>query len=516
MHQGFCFVPLALATLLATMGCERNARASRGSEAAPIVDAPAVAASAARIPVTGALSIFAAPVDTLATLADWLAAHSEDVVSDRAPEGAMPDLVCRTAASRIQLGGRTVVRSALFHIPNPPPGEVLPSDTTRVAEQHCHLRAIWLEVTEPDSTRARAFADSLSGMFDAALGRSRAGVAMDGPGTGRWGGGRTWSGPGTTIGLGIVPPESIVDDAGKVIRAAPGQVVLAAFAPHSGIDALHGKRDFVDLDDEGEGERDLELDRADSALAWAALPRLTAQLRPALALLRARARHDTLHPVAIDSGVLHGAAFVHDTAPRLEPRRRAAALLATDIVVNGFFPILEADSAHARQREAFEAIGLTYELAHLDGGYLFTRRGLWEAYRIDPDGPAGRLAFVTLLGAGWTTKVACADGPDEYRRVIDQGEAALARGESDASIHYYVGIAYHDIVSLSRGGKYDDYIEPSDYAPLAPAARLRAIAHLRAWLARPADGRMRRHAWRMAMSLMLGRAMDARYFCVYD
>lgn len=139
-----------------------------------------------------------------------------------------------------------------------------------------------------------------------------------------------------------------------------------------------------------------------------------------------------------------------------------------------------------------------------------------EAYRTDPGGPAGRAAFVTLLGEGWETKARCADGADAYRRVIDQGEAALARGASDAAIHYYVGIAYHDIVSLAHGGMYDDYSNPSDFAPLAPAARVRAIDHLRASLGQPGDRRMRRHAWRMAMGLMLGRSMQARYFCVYD
>ena len=516
MRPGLAVPCFAAATLAAAVGCEPTPSRSAVHDSAPGAPSPAVAAPAVRIPVAGALSIFAAPVDTLSTLADWLAAHAGDVVSDRAPEGADPDLTCRVASSRTTLGGRTMVRSALFNIPNPPAGEGLPTDTVRVAEQHCHLRALWLEATVPDSLQARVFADSLSAMFDAALGPSRAGVAMDGPGTGQWRGGRTWSGPGTTIGLGIVPADTIRDDDGTVVRAVPAKVVLASFAPHSGIDALHGKLDFIDLDDEKEGERDLELDRADSALGWAAVPRLTAALRPALAVLRAHAQFDTLHPAAIDSGVLRGAAFVHDTAPQLGPRRRAAALLATDIVVNGFFTTIEADSAHARERAARSAIGLTYDEDPLDGGYRFLRPGLWEAYRLDPGGPAGRAAFVTLLGEGWTTKSRCSDGADEYRRVIDQGEAALARGASDAPIHYYVGIAHHDIVSLARGGMYDDYSHPSDFAPLAPAARVRAIEHLRAYLAQPGDRRMRRHAWRMAMTLMLGRTMDARYFCVYD
>lgn len=515
MRPGLAFSSLVAATLVVAVGCEPTPRRSSVQEPSTAAAAPAGVAPATRIPVAGALSVFAAPVDTLTTLGDWLAAHPDDVVSDHAPEGAMPELTCRVASSRIAVGGRTVVRSALFNIPNPLAGEVLPADTVRVAERHCHLRALWLEATVPDSLHARAFADSLAAVFDAALGPSRAGVAMDGPGTGQWRGGRTWSGPGTTIGLGIVPADTIGEN-GTVVRAVPATVVLAAFAPHSGIDALHGKLDFIDLDDEKEGERDRELDRADSALGWAAVPRLTTALRPALAVLRAHAQFDTLHPAAIDSGVLRAAAFVHDTVPQLGPRRRAAALLATDIVVNGFFTTIGADSAHARARAARSAIGLTYDEDPLDGGYRFLRPGLWEAYRLDPGGPAGRAAFVTLLGEGWTTKSRCSDGADEYRRVIDQGEAALAHGATDAPIHYYVGIAHHDIVSLARGGMYDDYSHPSDFAPLAPAARVRAIEHLRAYLAQPGDRRMRRHAWRMAMTLTLGRSMDARYFCVYD
>lgn len=516
MRPILTLAPFALATLAATTGCDTTPKTGQGNETARPAVTQAVVAATARIPLTGPLSIVAAPLDTLATLGDWLTTHPGEVASDRVPEGANHELTCRIASSRIELFGRTIVRSALFNIPNPPAGEALPADTSHAAEQHCHLRAIWLETTEPDSLRAAALADSLAEMFDAALGPSRAGLPMDGPGTGRWSGGRTWNGPGTTIGLGIVPTDTMRDEAGKIIHTSPRQVVFATFAPHSGIDALHGKMEFIDLDDEKDGEHDLELDRADSALAWAALPRLTADLRPALALLRARAQFDTLHPVAIDSGVLHAAAFVHDTAPRLEPRRRAAALLATDIVVNGFFTTIEADSAHARQRDARSAIGITYDADPLDGGSRFNRPGLWEAYRIDPSEPAGRAAFITLLSEGWTTKARCSDGADEFRRVIDQGEAAIARGTNDAVIHYYVGIAYHDIVSLARGGIPDEYSNPSDYAPLAPTARVRAIEHLRAALAQPGDRRMRRHAWRMAMTLMLGRSMETRYFCVYD
>lgn len=515
MRPRLAIAPLALATLAATTGCDTTPQRSPENAAAPAVATPAVVAPTAR-PVTGPLAFFAAPVDTLVTLGEWLTTHPGDVSSDRVPQGADRELTCRIASSRIDVGGRMAVRSALFSIPNAPAGEALPSDTSRVAERYCRLSAIWLESTEPDSTRARAFADSLSAVVDGALGPSRAGVPLHGPGTGRWYGGRAWIGPGTTIVLGIVPRESIVDDAGKVIRAEPGQVVLVAFAPHSGIDPLQSAMEFIDLDDERDFERELELGRADSSLAWAALPRLTAEIGPALARLRAGASFGSLHSAAIDSGVLKAAAFVHDTAPRLEPRRRAAALLATDIVVNGFFTTIDADSAHAREREARSAIGLTYDEDRLDGSYRFMRPGLWEAYRIDPSGPAGRAALVTLLRSGWATDARCAEGSDEFRRVIDQGEAALARGAGDALIHYYVGIAYHDIVSLAQGGVPDLYSDPSDYAPLAPAARVRAIEHLRASLAQPGDRRMRRHAWRMAMSLMLGRSMAPRYFCVYD
>jgi len=60
------------------------------------------------------------------------------------------------------------------------------------------------------------------------------------------------------------------------------------------------------------------------------------------------------------------------------------------------------------------------------------------------------------------------------------------------------------------------YVDRALYAPLAPAARNRAIEHFRAFLATSPPEPMRALAWRTAMALLVGRSLSVTYYCVYD
>jgi hypothetical protein len=298
-------------------------------------------------------------------------------------------------------------------------------------------------------------------------------------------------------------------------------VLVVAFTPHSGFDGYGRDEGSFGEDHEGDAEQELALARTDSAIKWAGVPRIAADMRIVLGRLRAAHASDTVsvRTPPVDSALVRVAAGTRDTARFLEPPRRAAALLATDLVLAGGASMLDdVDTLGAsyRLRRALERVGVPFGNSPLGAVHVYTRPWLWDAYRLDSLGRTGQLAFVTLLSEGWGTSPACEDGKDGYNRVIEHGEAALRRGATDPLIHYYVAFAYNDIVSLSRPGTYDDYSDPKEFAPLAPAARVKSIEHFRSALVTLGDPRMRRHAWRTAMSLMLGRSSGVRYFCVYD
>lgn len=491
--------------LLLIIGCESSHPSPKQAE----TPAPAVQS----------LNIATMSIDTLTTLGGWMSSHPGDVVSEDVPTGVMPDHLCRIATTRLDITGRSIIRSAVFNVANPPPGEVLPTDTNHVAEQDCHLRAIWLETVEADPLRAQVVADSFARLLDVTLGASRFGIAMSGVGTGQWTDGRTWTGRGTTVVLGIVPPYLHGPSGDATPQPTPQRVVVAAFAPHSGLDPLRARMERINQDDEWEDERELVLARTDSAIQWAELPRIAVDLRRVLAGVRSARFSDSLATPAFDSALVRAVSTIRDTAPFLRPSRRAAAFLAGDLVLQSAVRSLDAvdtTSGDFHLRRALEQSGVPFEHEPLGAVHVYTRPWLWEAYRLDSLGRAGHMAFMTLLAAGWSTKPQCADGADAYNRVIQRGEAELRRSTADPLIHYYVGLAYHDIVSLARGGALDDYVDREDVVPLAPAARAKAIEHFRAALAAPGDRRMRRHAWRTAMALLLNRSLGTRYFCVYD
>lgn len=474
----------------------------------------------------GPIQLATEPVDTLVTLGGWLARHPEDVVGRLVPRGAMARYVCRTARTTIRLGGRTITRFALFNNPDPPPGEELPTDATRLAHRSCHLRAVWMEIVERDSLRALALADSLAGRLDAELGRSSPGLRFSGAGSMLWEGGRSWTGDGRTVVLAVSPPDPAyagVEDSAGLASMPPGardrRVLIVSFAPHSGFDPLEPRGELTQFDHEQDDERALALARADSAIGWAALPWLEPDLRSVVARLRSRPEGDSVRTPAVDSTLVRIAIAIRDSAPTLAPARRAATFLAADILLDGAARALDlADSvgADARLRRSLEATGIQYEASPLGGAWIMTRPWLWRALELDSLGDVGRAAFLTLLADGWTTRPACADGAELFERVIARGEADLRRGSRDPLVHYYLALAHADIDALAAGAR-DGYADPAEFASRAPEARRKAVEQFRAALAGLRQPRLRRHAWRVAMTLLLSPPeRDVRYYCVYD
>jgi hypothetical protein len=147
--------------------------------------------------------------------------------------------------------------------------------------------------------------------------------------------------------------------------------------------------------------------------------------------------------------------------------------------------------------------------------FSYTRSGLWDAYRTDSLGPAGRLAFIELLYNAWSTKPDCADGRAGYDRVIQHGEAALRSGQTDPLIHFYVGEAYRDVYSLAHGGG-QGRVNEKDFESRAEPARRQAIAHLAAALKTLRQAPARHAAWDDAVRLILSAHTEPSFFCIYD
>jgi hypothetical protein len=253
----------------------------------------------------------------------------------------------------------------------------------------------------------------------------------------------------------------------------------------------------------------------DSAVAWAAIPAVATDLRSVLAYLRARDENNPkeLRPAVIDAALLRALKAIHEAAPTLAPPRRAAAMLAGDIALNATFETPAADSNKAILR-ALPSLGLSLTENAQGYGWENPRAWLWEAYRLDSTGRAGRAAFVELLSLQWPADKSCAG--NEYQRVIDHGEAALAHGDNNPLILYYVGSAYKTIYDIAH---YDneEIGRPSGTTPQSEAARLKGIEYFRAALKSLPDRTTRREAWMKAMRMMLHRSGEQpEYLCIED
>ena len=454
------------------------------------------------------------PIDTTITLASWRAAHPTDSVLLGRPSGLTEEFFCRASSARVQLLGEEFTRSAVFIVPRPPSGEALPSDTTLLADRVCRLGGMWLEAAV-GGDRATTVADSLHTRIAAVLGTGKPGLEMMGQATGTWFSTTSWRIAGTTVVIGIVPGYESPPDLPRVVIEP--RVVVASFVPTAGVGDDMDERLILSDVSSVDPERTTALARADSALARSAFPEVTADVRRVLAAAADTAIHQVRRS-AVDSALVRLVTTTRNRAAALPAPRRAAALLAADIAVHEYAGRLDAvgdtDPDHLL-RLRLSALGIPYENSPLGSVDVYTRPWLWDAYRLDSAGVSGRSAFAELLRAGWTTQPVCGGGEEEFRAVIEQGERALRRGNTDPMVHYHVAQAYADIVALATGA-LSSYADSGKYQQELPVARERAIARYRSALEGLRDPQLRRTAWTRAIRLMLGLSNETRYFCVYD
>ena len=473
-------------------------------------------------------------IDTTTTLGVWMKSNPRDTISLRYPLYSDDDWFCSTAVGHSSLSNHRTIRYAVFRISAPVDGK-LPQDTARIAEQVCRLGTVWVETEGMDPITAHLLADSVAKVIDAKLGDHEPGTRLTTGATTGWADSRTWNRSGSRVVLTTARADG-EDKARKVVLVAygrgsalPDQDYFADKYYHDQADALETKQ--------------MSLQDADSAIAWAGLPSIAKDLRVALAELhRKRDNADTLRNPKADSTVVHAilatpdtryrdnadtlrnpiadSALVHavlatrDTVPTLAPPRQAAALIAAELVRYAAvpYPPPNSGSPGGMLFNSLRSIIAGSEVQGDDLEHSFVRPWLWKAYELDSMGKAGHIAFVRLLSRGFDQRGECAGGVDFYNEMIKRGETALRRGDRDPLVHFYVGAAYKSIFDLGNSGP-GDYVDSVPSKAEAETARLRAIEHFRAALVSLRDRPMRRETWEMAARLLLRKPGRPWSFC---
>ncbi|MFW6080247.1 MAG: hypothetical protein ACODAE_11545 [Gemmatimonadota bacterium] len=220
------------------------------------------------------------------------------------------------------------------------------------------------------------------------------------------------------------------------------------------------------------------------------------------------------------------------SADTLPGRAAAAAWLTADRLVGGVAGWMSAvrmrgpgaepsDTALAASLgERLDALGLGLEWNELGASWHSPRPLLWRVWREHPETRAGEYAFLQLQLAGWDTSIACAEGADAFRRVIERGRTFLDERPESALrgyVAYTVAAAYETWWSLSRAPDDSPYVVASEYRAGADEARRRAVAHYA--IAAPAlEGTVEGDdAARRMARLHLGiDTRQRRYHCIYD
>jgi len=475
---------------------------------------PAIVATDGSPDLLGLISV----IDTTVTLGAWKKAHPVDSLVTIAVTGVDHDL-CRTAIANVKVGSETMLRSAVFDISAPPPGERLPADSLEAFDQFCTLRAIWISAYFPDSASAGTFADSLRRVIGSRLGTPKpkpslptyeADQAV----------GNTWQNQGTTVVLAVQPAlKGAVDrpPATDTTQQPKGnRLLLVSYTSGS---ALQDDNTFMArLDAEDDRDAQFAYADADSAITWANVPAIASDLRFVIGQLRTeRLSHEgkRKRDPRVEPALLRAVKATHDIAPSLPPDRRAAALFATDVVLFAAMPFVPTDTTKPVNR-ALSAVGITFDNLPIDNLLQNTRPWLWEAYHVDSLGRGGHAAFLELLSLGWSTRGACNGGGSDHEKIIEHGETALKNGDRDPLVHYYVASAYKTIWDSAHMPDANELVDPKPYRPRAAAARLRAIEHYRTALAGMPSGPQRRLAWVEAVKLILGGSEQPEHICFYD
>jgi hypothetical protein len=457
------------------------------------------------------------------TLGDWKSSHHDGAVALYAPalvESINDKWCARWTSTKPFDASRTVRLDAYFYLPEIPTPLALPVGISPdQLVDRCRLGLLWAAVEGGDT----AHAETLSGAVrDTATSRLGPGV-LDGKlfwsGSADWNTRGLWKRGGVSIVTAAVPPYTRPGNQSGSPNT-PAQSVAVATGPVSGVVFEFLGATVEDHDSYAERRRRL-YGRVDEARRLAAVSgELDAAIQSAEKLV-GDADGWSRFPTADERTEILSTIdrWVMGTAS-LSPARRAAALFVADqLIVLCDLPSWEYEKKPPLARR-LEALGANFVWVELDGGYRYTNTWLKEARRLDPDGRAGELAFVTLMESGFDTSGTCSEQHGEdFRAVIREGDAWLQRKPRSAvtlEVHLMVAQAYADIVALANGAG-GDYADAEKYRPEVDTARVKALEHYPAAFAASAPSLVLREAWPNAWRLAAGLPpTSARFYCVYD
>jgi hypothetical protein len=457
-------------------------------------------------------------LQTAESLADWKKRHAGDSVELYAPmrsESGNAQWCARSSVEKTVDSARTSRMIAYFYVPEPPTPLALPIGVSPAAlVDQCRLGLLWAQVDDADSARSEALAAAVRETTASTLGQGQVDARL-------WFGSPDWRKTGLWKRDGV----SVMTAAADAYTRPSDNTVLPAHALVAAVGPASGLRFDPLRPNEGQAAylaaRQERAIRVDEARRIAALTEdVDSAVRSAQKLL-ADADGWARNPKSEEQTTMYEGIDRWLTASRsLPPSRRSAALFVADQLIElADGPFWERDQAPPVVSR-LEAQGAKFVWLEL-GGNIYTHTWLKEARRLDPDGRAGELAFLTLMETGFETSGTCSDQQGQgFRAVIREGEARLRRNPSspvNPAIHLLLAEAYADIVTLANGGGYDADTERAKFGPEAAGARTKSLEHFAAALASGSTDSSLRAAWSEGWRLSAGLPpTGTHFFCVYD
>ncbi len=452
------------------------------------------------------------------TLKDWKLRHPDEIYTPYVTHKEGHDEMgrwCIRAESTLELSeGRKAVRHAFFYAPPPPSSFALP-DGIQAGEllDRCVLGSIRIRLADPNEGRGEELARAARSKMNGKLGRqgeSRRYLTF--PGAAYWKEITCWrSGPATFFSAIVIP---------NPISSSPPGVLAFGYLPISDLrveDEVPPRTPNVD-------------DVPEPMLRSMVLSGITGPPQDEMrGLFREALRRDFYSgpdgeiPAILAEEVQDIIARWLAKADGLPDPRRAAALFAADQILQDVqrASSISDPSDGKAARDALSLIGAEFGPEPMGSPrVIYKNSWLWEAYRLDPAGPAGEMAFLDLMNRGFDTSQTCAEGGDSFRRVIERGEEYLRRPHDPKvrqTVELMVAEAYLDIMAMAAGAASTFGEDPAPYREQTPEARLMAVRHFRAGLMNAADSPEIRAAWSAAWHTLAGiPPRSLRFYCSGD
>lgn len=439
------------------------------------------------------------------SLGDWKGLHPEETILGSDSSALALHFLgpwCAFATRRATAGALTIVRTAYFYAPPPPPSLAVPDTGALDLARQCVIGLMWVDVEVADSFTAAALADSVHAQMGTLYG-------TEVPRQVQFFGSAFWSHTAWFSHDSLAAVTAL--RASEPGRPGSGTRVVTAFAylPVSGVSAGG---------DDGPREAWTPVDTfpLDSALSLAQLD--TALASPLLAALH----EESATPRGAASGdslVQALAGWLRASEPLPPPRKAAALYVADQVLARAMcgYRLCEKESEPALA--PLKALGAQFSWGELGGTIVYHHTWLTEARALTRDTPLGARILIAQLLSGFDFSGTCAGGAEGFRRVIENGERYLTRlPESPIApdVHYLVGDAYRDVVALAHGAA-GEYGDSARYKAEAPDAARKALAHYVAAMRAGAGHPAARAAWSRAWWLRAGLIpRDVRFYCVYD